>query len=170
MFGLARRTHNIGGDCGLTKPPLIPWLEVMAIVDLDGIAFPIFYAMVKSSQNPETIIVKAKSNYHTNTGTPLPIGGATGHTLMHKDTRLSGMDRLTKPLLIPCLEAKAPVDVNGIAFQIWYPIGNSAAWIFLYSYNLSRIYIFQWFAMFGGIRHHCLQLYYVPVYSNQNIR
>ena len=31
--------------------------------------------------------------------------------------------------------------------QIWYPIGKSAALIFLYSYNFSRIYIFQWFAM-----------------------
>ena len=24
---LVRRTHNISGKCGLTKPPLIPWLE-----------------------------------------------------------------------------------------------------------------------------------------------
>ena len=67
---------------------------------------------------------------------------------MHKDTRLSGMDKLTKPPSFTYwLEIKALVDVDVIAFQIWYPIGNSAALIFLYSYNLSRIYIFQWFAM-----------------------
>ena len=36
---LARRIHNISGNCGLTKPPLIPWLEVKALVDLDGNAF-----------------------------------------------------------------------------------------------------------------------------------
>ena len=80
---------------------------------------------------------------------------------MHKDTRLSGMNRLTKPPpFTSCLEIKALVGLDGIAFQIWYPIGNSAALIFLYSYTFSRIYIFQWVAMFGGIRHHCLQLYF----------
>ena len=63
---------------------------------------------------------------------------------MHKDTRLSGMDRLTKPPpFTSWLELKALVDLDGIAFQIWYPIGNSAALFFLYIYNLSRIYFFQ---------------------------
>jgi len=47
---------------------------------------------------------------------------------MHKDTRLSGMGRLTKPPpFTPWLEIKALVDLNGIAFQIWYPIGKSTA-------------------------------------------
>ena len=79
---------------------------------------------------------------------------------MHKDTRLSGMDKLTKPpLLTSWFELKALVDLDGIAFPIWYAIGNSAALIFQNIYNLSRIYIFQWFAMFGGIRITALQLY-----------
>ena len=34
-------------------------------MDLDGIAFQILFAMVKSYQNPETLIVKAKSNNNT---------------------------------------------------------------------------------------------------------
>jgi len=55
--GLARRILNISGECGLTKPPLIAWSLAKAHVDLDGIAFPILNAMVKSSQNPETLIV-----------------------------------------------------------------------------------------------------------------
>lgn len=47
---------------------------------------------------------------------------------MHKDTRLSGMDRLTKPPpFTSWFELKALVDLDGIAFPIWYPIGNSAA-------------------------------------------
>ena len=84
---------------------------------------------------------------------------------MHNDTRLSGMDRLTKPPpLTSWLEIKALVDLDGIAFQIWYPIGNSAALIFLYIYNLSRINIFQSFAMFGGIRITALQLYFRIVF------
>ena len=100
------------------------------------------------------------SNYQTTIGPPLLIGGATGHALMHKDTRLSGMDRVTKPPpFTSWREIKALVGLDGITFQIWYPIVNSAALIFLYSYTFSRIYIFQCFAMFGGIRHHCLQLY-----------
>ena len=46
------------------------------------------------------------------------------------------MDRLTKPHpFTSWLEIKALVDLDAIAFQIWYPIGNSAALIFLYSYN-----------------------------------
>src|SRR4029434_2601808 len=53
----------------------------------------------------------------------------------------------------------ALVDLDSIAFQIEYPIGKSAAWIFLYSDKLCRIYIFPWFAIFGGTRHCCLQLY-----------
>ena len=109
-------------------------------MDLDCIPFPILYAMVKSSPNLETLIVKAKSNNHTTNGLPLPIGGITGPTLMHKDTRLSGMGGLTKPLpFTSWLEIKALVDLDGIAFPILYPIGNSEALIFLYSYNLSRI-------------------------------
>ena len=40
----------------------------------------------------------------------------------------------------------ALVDLDGIAFQIWYPIGKSAEWIFLY--HLWRICIFLWFSMF----------------------
>src|SRR4029434_1550398 len=51
------------------------------------------------------------------------------------------------------------MDLHSIAFQIEYPIGKSAAWIFLYSDKLCRIYIFPWFAIFGGTRHCCLQLY-----------
>src|SRR4029434_7613964 len=51
------------------------------------------------------------------------------------------------------------VDLDSIAFQIEYPISKSAAWIFLYSDKLCRIYIFPWFAIFGGTRHCCLQLY-----------
>ena len=44
---------------------------------------------------------------------------------------------LTKPPpFTPWLEAKAFVDLDGIAFQIWYPIGKSAARIFLYNDNL----------------------------------
>ena len=49
---------RLSGIGGLTKPPpFTPWLEAKALVVLDGIAFPILYAMVKSSQNPETLIV-----------------------------------------------------------------------------------------------------------------
>src|SRR4029434_9742111 len=36
-------------------------------------------------------------------------------------------------------------DLDSIACQIEYPIGKSAAWIFLYSDKLCRIYIFPWF-------------------------
>src|SRR4029434_1383851 len=42
------------------------------------------------------------------------------------------------------------VDLESIAFQIDYPISKSAAWIFIYSDKLCRIYIFPWFAIFGG--------------------
>ena len=64
-------------------------------------------------------MVKAKSNYHTTNGPPLPIGGATGHALMHKDTRLSGMERLTKPPpFTSWLELKALVDLDGIPLVI----------------------------------------------------
>ena len=46
---------------------------------------------------------------------------------MHKDTRLSGMDRLTKPPpFTPCLEAKALVVLDGIAFPILHTIVKSS--------------------------------------------
>ena len=40
-------------------------MSASALEDLGFIAFPILYAMVKRSPNPETLIVKAKSNNHT---------------------------------------------------------------------------------------------------------
>ena len=53
------------------------------------------------------------------------------------------MGGLTKPPpFTPWLEAKALVDLDGNAFQIWYAIGKSAAWMFLCSDNLKRISIF----------------------------
>ena len=65
------------------------------------------------------------SNYYTTNDQPLPIAGATGNALTHTYPRFSGKGGLTQPpLLTPCLEAKALVDLDGIAFQIWYPIGK----------------------------------------------
>ena len=49
---------RLSGMDRLTKPPpFTSWFEAKALVVLDGIPFPISYAMVKSSQNPETLIV-----------------------------------------------------------------------------------------------------------------
>ena len=76
------------------------------------------------------------SNYQTTNDPPLSIGGATGHDLMHKDTRLSRMDRLTKPPpYTSWLELKALVDLDGIPSVIFQHL-------FFYTVTICQEYTF----------------------------
>src|SRR4029434_288077 len=102
-----------------------------------------------------SLLLRSRANSHRHKLSPdTPNAWQDAHTPFH--------DIVARPRPRSLLSLKL-VDLDSIAFQIEYPIGKSAAWIFLYSDKLCRIYIFPWFAIFVGPRHCCLQLYFIIV-------